>query len=121
MIPRPPRTIANFDSASAMARATAHYLRGRDFPLLGMMPRAAVPLMERIGLGINRLPAAAREQLYILSGWHEAVPPRKLARAPLERVADWMVRLYPRRPYPAAMIGSSNGAAVHLCAALGIP
>jgi hypothetical protein len=28
---------------------------------------------------------------------------------------------YPDRPYPAVMIGSSNGAAVHLCAAIGIP
>lgn len=32
-----------------------------------------------------------------------------------------MVSEYPRRPYPAVAIGSSNGALVHLCSALGIP
>jgi hypothetical protein len=32
-----------------------------------------------------------------------------------------MVSLYPQRQYPAVMVGASNGAAVHLCAALGIP
>ncbi|HEV8714852.1 MAG TPA: hypothetical protein VGX03_18735 [Candidatus Binatia bacterium] len=38
-----------------------------------------------------------------------------------EQVAAWMVSLYPQHKYPAVMVGSSNGAAVHLCAALGIP
>jgi len=32
-----------------------------------------------------------------------------------------MTDLYPRRTYPAAVVGSSNGAAVHLWGALGIP
>jgi hypothetical protein len=32
-----------------------------------------------------------------------------------------MTSLYPRRRYPLALIGSSNGAAVHLAAALGAP
>jgi hypothetical protein len=38
-----------------------------------------------------------------------------------DRVARRVVGEYPKRPYPAAVIGSSNGALVHLCAALGIP
>ena len=38
-----------------------------------------------------------------------------------EEVSRWVVSHYPRRRYPAAVIGSSNGALVHLCAALGIP
>lgn len=32
-----------------------------------------------------------------------------------------MVNEYPQREYPAVAIGSSSGALVHLCAALGIP
>ena len=32
-----------------------------------------------------------------------------------------MARQYPRRQYPAVVVGSANGAAVHLWAALGIP
>jgi hypothetical protein len=32
-----------------------------------------------------------------------------------------MVSLYPKRRYPAVVVGSSNGAFIHICAALGIP
>ena len=32
-----------------------------------------------------------------------------------------MTSLYPSRRYPMALIGSSNGAAVHLAAAMGAP
>ncbi len=38
-----------------------------------------------------------------------------------ERIAHDLVAQYPRRKYPAIAIGSSNGALVHLFAALGIP
>ena len=38
-----------------------------------------------------------------------------------ERLADWVVRHYPRRRYPVVFIGSSNGALTHLAAALGAP
>lgn len=33
----------------------------------------------------------------------------------------WMTGHYPARRYPGVAVGSSNGALVHLCAALGIP
>jgi hypothetical protein len=39
----------------------------------------------------------------------------------MEQVAEWAAGLYPKRAYPAVMIGSSNGALVHIGAALGIP
>ena len=110
------RAIANFDSASAMLRALARFLDGRDFPHLGV--RAPPRPVARL---VNASPVAAREQLYIWSGAAEALPTRKLARVRAEEIARWVVGCYPQRAYPAAMIGSSNGAAVHLCAALGIP
>jgi hypothetical protein len=110
------RAIANFDSASAMVRALASFLHGRDFPHLGVTapPRPVARL-------VNALPARAREQVYIWSGAAEALPPRRLGLVRAEEIARWVAACYPRRAYPAAMIGSSNGAAVHLCAALGIP
>lgn len=108
--------VANFDSATAMLRATARYLRGQDFPALGQ-PR----IMGRLAGAIDLLGNRAREWLYTWSGWLEAIPPDRLGRVDAEAIARWMVDFYPRRQYPAAMIGSSNGAAVHLCAALGIP
>ncbi|MEX0979668.1 MAG: hypothetical protein WDZ89_01160 [Gemmatimonadota bacterium] len=107
-----PRGIARFDSASAMVRTTARALHGRDFPVVGM--RLLAPLM-------NRLPRASREVLYALSGAREGIPSRKLALVDSERLAAWAVGEYPDRQFPAVMIGSSNGAAVHLATALGIP
>ncbi len=113
--------LADFDSATGMLRALAGYLRGEDLPLLGAMPRSRAPVMKLVASVVNRLPKPLQEQVYIWSGWLEAVSTRKLASVSGEGVADWMAGLYPRRQYPAVVVGSSNGAAVHLWAALGIP
>ncbi len=118
---KPPGYIANFDSATAMLRATARYLRGRDFPQLGMMPASAMPFMKPVASSVNALPEKVRERLYVHSGWGEAIPPKKLGDVRGEEVARWMVSEYPHRRYPAVAVGSSNGALVHLWAALGIP
>src|SRR5712691_9977356 len=113
--------LADFDSATGMLRALAAYLRDEDLPLLGAMPRSRAPLMKLVASVVNRLPKPLQEQVYIWSGWLEAVSQRKLGVVSGEEVADWMAGLYPRRQYPAVVVGSSNGAAVHLWAALGIP
>ncbi len=112
--------VADFDSAG-MLRALAASLRGEGLPLLGAMPRSRAPLMKVVASVVNRLPKALQEQVYIWSGWMEAIAPRKLADVSGEEVAAWMADRYPRRQYPAVVVGSSNGAAVHLWAALGIP
>ena len=38
-----------------------------------------------------------------------------------QQMSSWAADHYPRREYPMVAIGSSNGAAIHLFAALGIP
>lgn len=113
---RAPGFVANFDSAAAMLRALARFLHGKDFPGLGMSPllRSLAPL-------VNRVPERARERVYAWSGFAEAVPAGRLGAVRAERISEWVVGEYPDRPYPAIAVGSSNGAAVHLCAALGIP
>ena len=111
------RYIANFDSAAGMLRALGRYLHGQDFSGLGVTS----PALEPVALAINALPRRLREALYIWSGWWEAIPPEKLGEVRAEEIARCAVDAYPRRRYPAAMIGSASGAAVHLCAALGIP
>jgi hypothetical protein len=112
----PPNFIANFDSASAMALATARCLSGEDFAALGQ-PRVMKPFAKRA----NLLPRRAREKIYITSGAFETVSPRRLHRLTLEEIADWLGEEYPPGPFPAVAIGSSSGALVHLYAALGIP
>lgn len=113
--------VADFDSATAMLRALAHYLKEEDFPLVGAMPRRNLPLMKLVAGTVNRLPPSLREQVYIWSGRFEAIHPRKVAAIKTDEIAEWMTTLYPARKYPAVALGSSNGAAVHLWCALGIP
>lgn len=70
---------------------------------------------------MNRLPDSVPAQLYIWSGFSEAVPAARLGEVNAERIAAWAADRYPPRCYRAAFIGSSNGAAIHLAAAMGIP
>jgi hypothetical protein len=116
-IPSPPDFIAAFDSASAMALSTAHFLHGKDFPALGQSPLLKPPAARA-----NLLPRALRKQLYIFSGWNEAIKPGKVDDlVDAEELSQWMLDAYPERPSPAVAIGSSGGAGVHLWSALGIP
>lgn len=111
-----PRGIANFDSASALMQALGQFLRGQDFPRVG-----ASALTTPLAPVINALPRRVREAGFTWGGWREAVPPHEAGRIRSEEIGHWIASSYPRRPYPAAMIGSASGAAISLCAALGIP
>jgi len=104
-----------------MLRATASFLRGRDFPVLGSVPKVLAPAMRPVAAAVNWLPERAREGVYVWSGASEAIPPGKLGEVRTEEISRWVASLYPRRRYQAVAVGSSNGALVHLYAALGIP
>lgn len=108
--------VADFDSATAMMRALSRFLANKDFPMLGRPSSFKAPLTL-----INRLGSRIRDRVYIAGGWLEAIPPEKISEVDLEQMSQWMVDHYPKRRYPAIAIGSSNGAATHLWAALGIP
>ena len=121
-IPRSPDAIADFDSASGMLRALARFLRGRASPALGV-PGAEwkEPALGLLGAAVNALPDGLQRSFYINGGRSEAIRPSRLDGLDASRIARWAAEAYPRRRYPAVMIGSSNGAMVHLAAALGIP
>lgn len=116
MRPTPPPYIANFDSASGMLRAIAYYLDRRDFPVLGLSR-----LLKPIGPAVNAMPQGVRELVYALGGWNEAIRPERVDQVRAEELSRWVVSEYSRRRYPAVAIGSSSGALVHLCTALGMP
>jgi hypothetical protein len=113
--------VADFDSATAMLRALSNYLKGEEFLLLGAMPRRNLPVMKVVASVVNSLPSVLREQVYIWSGRFEAMSHKKIEQINTDEIAEWMTSLYPQRKYPAVAVGSSNGAAVHLWSALGIP
>jgi hypothetical protein len=115
-VPKLPQGIAKFDSAAAMTQALARFLDGRDFAGLGQ----PAPMQWATRLA-DWLPRHARERVFAHLGANEAVSRDKVGTVDMEQVAEWVVALYPRRRYPAVMIGSSNGALTHIGAALGIP
>jgi hypothetical protein len=116
MAPSPPSFIADFDSATAMVRATGAFLRGEDWPALGNPP-----WIEPIAAQANRLPKRFREKVFIAGGAMETISPKRLSSIDLDELGGWVDEEYPRGRYQAISIGSSNGAAVNLHAALGIP
>jgi hypothetical protein len=111
-----PRYVASPDSSSSFLEALARTLRGRGFPGLGL-PRGLQSLLP----ALNILPEPMRDVGYGRAAWVSAMPPTRLHRVSGERAARWMTRQYEWRRYPAVAIGSSNGALVHLCAALDAP
>lgn len=112
-----PPYVANFDSATTLVRATARYLRGEDFARLGIIPPALEPVLS----AVNYLPRRSRQTLYTLSGANEGISPKKLNEVRTDEIHRWVTEQYPQRGYPAVIVGSANGAAVHLAALLGIP
>ncbi len=107
---------ATFDAASGMFRALSHLLHGHDFAGFGIFP--TVPLVADL---FDLLGEYAQRLTYVWGGWVEAMPPGKLKEVRAEHLREWVVDQLPKRRYPGIMVGSSNGAATHLCAAMGIP
>lgn len=112
-----PPALANFDSTTAFVRANARFLRGEGFPRLGMLPRPLVAVMPVA----NYLPRRTKQWLYRRSGASEAVSPAKLDDVDVEAFRRWVTDQYLERGYPAVLVGSANGAAIHLAALLGVP
>jgi hypothetical protein len=112
----PDRVVAAFDSASVLHGATAAALRGRGFPHLGNNDLAAAATRAA-----GRLPWGVLRHLYTRIGAAEGLPPDRLGDVDMAAVAGWLADAYPDHPYPAVLIGSSNGALAHLAAAMQVP
>ncbi len=112
------KAVAAFDSATGMLRALSRFLAGRDVPAIGQAPAPLeAPLSVLLGT-LNRLPTAAQEWAYAASGWAGAIPLRKAGDVRSDALAAWVTHHYPHHRYPLIFIGSSNGALIHLAAAL---
>jgi hypothetical protein len=113
----PADAVAAFDSASSMLEATARGLRNEPFDRVGRGRLFAATLRTA-----NLLPRSVRQRLYAVAGGAEGVAPDRLGAVDFEAVAAWVTEHYSdNKRYPAVMLGSSNGAAVHLATALGAP
>lgn len=112
----PPNFTAGFDSGLGFVRALSNYLKGEDFEGLGTMP-AVKPLASIV----NLLPKKIRETLYVEGTGAEGIDPKELSKIEAEEFSKAVVNMYPKRKYPAIIIGSSSGAISHMAAAMGIP
>jgi hypothetical protein len=65
------------------------------------------------------LPAHLRQLAQADDAWNQSVTPHDAGRIDVSAVAEWIVGHYPARAYPAVVLGSPHGGAVHLAAALG--
>jgi hypothetical protein len=92
-------------------------LHGKGFSGVGVLP--FVP--GGVAALVNFLPFKVRQQIYRKSGAFASQKPENIQRIQAEGISEWVVEQFPKQIYPAAMLGSSNGAVTHLCAALGIP
>ncbi|MBQ0892662.1 hypothetical protein KBX37_06005 [Micromonospora sp. U56] len=113
-----PRQVAGFDSASAMVVALSRFLHGRDTPPLG---KPALRALRPAAALAAHLPTGTREWIYSVFSGVEGRPESEIAALDIDAVAASIAGLYPQRRYPVVVIGSSNGALTHLCAALGVP
>lgn len=113
---KPPKGIARFDSAAGMLVALAAALHDRPFS-----SPSHSPTLDRLLPALNKLPARLREWGYAVGGMAEGVGENHAGDLDLEGIAEWMVNAWPQQNYPAAFIGSSNGALTHLAAAMGTP
>lgn len=109
--------ITQFDSSSSMLYALGNALKEKPFKGAGVVPNGFgfVPAL------LNFLPFSFRQKIYRWSGGWTALDPGRLGAIRAEEISDWVIRQYPRRRYPAILIGSSDGAAIHLGAAMRIP
>lgn len=105
-----------FDSSSSMVMALANCLHGKGFPGAGTVPES-----ELLATIMNALPATLLKWMYVQGSGKGSIDPDKLDRVKAEEFSKWVTALYPPKKYPSLFIGSSNGAAVHLAAAMGVP
>lgn len=109
---------ASFDSASVAAAAVAAFLSGYELPPLG---KRWGPALRPVVAAANHLPAATRRGLYAVMSGAEGQSAHAVSRARWPDLSEHIVGQYPWQRYPGAVIGSAPGAAVNLCAALGMP
>jgi hypothetical protein len=112
----PADSVAAFDSALGTVSLLAAALQGHDLPRLGQ-GRAGAAGVRATSL----LPAPLRRRAYARAGSREGVPASGLADVDLAAVARYLTGQYPRRRYPAVLIGSANGGMTHLAAAAQVP
>jgi len=109
--------IADFDSTTSVLSAVSNFLNNRNSPVGGKLRNVPDFILSIV----NSLPESTRRGLYKWSGWYDAFPPDELKNVNASEITEWVIDKYPKGAFPAVFIGSANGAAAHLAAAMRAP
>jgi hypothetical protein len=66
-------------------------------------------------------PGPQRQSGLIEDAWEQALPADAACLIDADAIAEWIIGHYPQPTYPALVLGSPHGGAVHLAAGLGAP
>lgn len=69
----------------------------------------------------NWLPPWSRTWMYKTAAWLDSWPESRIGEVRSEEISRYVAAVYPRAKCPIIFVGSSNGALIHLCAALNCP
>ncbi|WDZ88108.1 hypothetical protein [Micromonospora cathayae] len=104
--------VAVGSTARVLVAAAARALNGTDCADIGHPPA----LSRFVGA-----PEPVRRAAVVRAAGRVALTVDQAAEVDAGRVARWIVDQYPDRRFPAVVLGSAHGAAVHLAVALGVP
>jgi hypothetical protein len=108
--------LADFDSSAGLVKALAAVQTDRGFRHLGHSAA-----LGRAIRAIGRLPDRWATTAFSVGGAVQAIGPAGVHRVSAESFARWVTDRYVRRPTNTVFLGSSNGALMHLAAAVGAP
>ena len=112
------RYVTKMDSTTSLLRALALFLRGRDFPALGIAPHIPGSVAE----AVNLLPAPVRASLYRWTGWFGGASETDLPQVRTEEISDWELAAMsdPRNWVRPAVALAAGGAAAGALVVLGL-
>ncbi|PZF90082.1 hypothetical protein [Micromonospora deserti] len=110
------RQLTDFDSSVNMVRALGRFLRGRDHRAMSIGPGSV-----RLADALSALPGSLRRRMFRWTGALQGIPLHAVSQVDADDISYWATQQYPAGQYPALLIGSASGAAVHLAAALRAP
>ena len=113
---RAARMLTDFDSSVNMVRALGRFFRGRDHRGLSMGPGST-----RLADAVAGLPRSVRRRLFVGMGFAQGIGLHQARNISTDDIGHWVTSQYGRGPYPAVVVGSPSGGAVHLAAALRAP
>lgn len=110
------RFLVDADSSVNGVRAVGGFLAGEGHGGLSVGPSS-----RALGRLVTLPPDRVRAAVYRVMGLLQGMPVRRLRDLTADDLDEWVVRHYGPGPFPAVVVGSVSGAAVHLAAALGAP